>query len=194
MTDPFKIPAGTEALIFDCDGTLVDTLSLYARAWAHGFRPFGREMQEQWYLERAGYSEHPLMDQFEADHDVQVDRHHVLELMRAHFLSDIGTVQEISAVARIVRQNAGFLQMAVASGGSRQIVSACLQAVGLAHLLTTVVTIEDVSRPKPAPDLFLKAAQSLGVDPSRCVAFEDSPQGLQAARSAGMMAIDVRRV
>lgn len=192
MKQPFAIPAGTEALIFDCDGTLVNTLPIYAQAWAYGFRPSGREMQQQWYLERAGYSEHLLMDLFEAEHGVRVDRDQVVQLMRRRFLVDIGAVQEIAAVASIARQNAGVLPMAVASGGSRQIVAACLEAAGLRSIFGAVVTIDDVTRPKPALDLFLTAADRLGAPPRKCVAFEDSEQGLEAALQAGMTAIDVR--
>jgi beta-phosphoglucomutase-like phosphatase (HAD superfamily) len=193
MVRQFELPAGTQALIFDCDGTLVDTLPIYAGAWAHGFQPSGQAMRRDWYLDRSGHSEHTLMDLFDADHGVTVDREQVISLMRQRFLMDIGAVQEITAIAGIARLHQGTLPMAVASGGSREIVSACLQSTGLNVLFETVVTIDDVSRPKPAPDLFLEAARRLKIEPSRCVVFEDSPQGLEAANRAGMIAIDVRR-
>lgn len=191
MKKTFTLPDGTKALIFDCDGTLVDTLPIYAAAWAYGFQPSGRDMQRDWYLERAGYSEHALMDLFDTDHGVVVDREQVIALMRQRFLMDIAAVHEITAVASIARTYQNTFPMAVASGGSRQIVSACLEATDLIRLFATIVTIEDVARPKPAPDLFLEAAHRLGVEPSRCVVFEDSPQGLAAAERAGMRAIDV---
>lgn len=194
MTRTFELPAGVEALIFDCDGTLVDTLPIYAGAWAHGFQPSGQAMARDWYLERAGHSEHALMDQFDADHGVTVDREQVISLMRQRFLMDIAAVQEITAVASLARAHQASLPMAVASGGSRQIVSACLEATGLTKLFATIVTIEDVSRPKPAPDLFLEAARRLKIEPSKCCVFEDSPQGMEAALNAGMHAIDVRAV
>lgn len=187
-----EVPAGAGALIFDCDGTLVDTLPIYAGAWAYGFQPSGQTMKRDWYLERAGHSEHALMDLFDADHGVTVDREQVINLMRQRFLANISAVEEISAVAAIARAHHNEIPMAVASGGSRQIVSACLQATGLNKLFTTIVTIEDVSHPKPAPDLFLEAAGRLNVEPARCVVFEDSPQGLEAAERAGMTAVDVR--
>ncbi|RYF31243.1 MAG: HAD family phosphatase [Comamonadaceae bacterium] len=193
MKSSFFIPDGTEALIFDCDGTLVDTLPIYAGAWAQGFQPSGRTMERDWYLERAGHSEHALMDLFDADHGVTVDRDQVIRLMRQRFLMDISAVQEIATVAAVARAQQGILRMAVASGGSRQIVSACLQATDLNSLFETVVTIDDVLRPKPAPDLFLEAARRLQVEPSRCVVFEDSRQGLEAAERAGMQAVDVTR-
>jgi beta-phosphoglucomutase-like phosphatase (HAD superfamily) len=192
MSAVLEIPVGTEALIFDCDGTLVDTLPLYAAAWSHGFASSGAVMQRSWYLQRAGYSEHALMDLFEKDHALTVDRGQVVSLMRQRFLEDISGVEAIATVAAIARSHHGRLPLAVASGGSRQIVSACLQAVDLASLFTEIVTIEDVRRPKPAPDLFVEAARRLQVSPANCIVFEDSPQGMDAARSAGMYAIDVR--
>lgn len=189
MTRAFKLPTGTRALIFDCDGTLVDTLPIYAGAWAYGFEPSGQTMSRDWYFARAGHSEHSLMDLFDQDHGVTVDRDQVIKLMRTRFLADIAAVKEINAVAGIARRC--DLPMAVASGGSSQIVSACLNAAELAELFSAIVTIEDVSRPKPAPDLFLEAARRLNVEPAHCVVFEDSPQGIEAARAAGMYAIDV---
>ena len=84
--------------------------------------------------------------------------------------------------------------MAVASGGPGAVVRPSLAAVGLLAVFDTVVTIEDVGRPKPAPDLFVEAAARLGVRTQDCLVLEDSPQGLQAARAAGMTAVDVREM
>lgn len=85
--------------------------------------------------------------------------------------------------------------MAVASGGTREIVKATLLATNLLALFDTVVTIEDVQgRGKPAPDIFLEAARRLRVSPGECTVFEDSDEGIKAARLAGMTATDVRLV
>ncbi|MGN6097995.1 MAG: HAD family hydrolase, partial [Bosea sp. (in: a-proteobacteria)] len=138
--------------------------------------------------------EHSLMDLFDADYGVVVDRQQVIRMMRTRFLEDLAAVREITTVADIARSEHGRLPLAVASGGSREIVSACLTASGLSYIFSTIVTIEDVSRPKPAPDLFLEAARRLQVEPSACVVFEDSPQGLTAARAAGMHPVDVRAI
>lgn len=183
--------ADSRALIFDCDGTLVDTPPVYARAWAKGFLPFGREMPTAWYLDRAGMSEHVLIDAFESDFDVKVDREETVKIMRQAFLDEIDALGEITHIARIARENHGKRRMAVASGGSRAIVTASLKATGLDALFETVVTLDDVAHPKPAPDLFLEAARRLGTDPAYCIVFEDSQQGLEAARRAGMREIDV---
>lgn len=79
----------------------------------------------------------------------------------------------------------------VASGGPRDIVTRSLDALGLTHLFQNIITFDDVLKPKPEHDLFLRAAQELGVEPRQCLVFEDSPQGIQAAHAAEMPVINV---
>ncbi|MCK8782784.1 HAD family phosphatase [Roseomonas sp. NAR14] len=191
MPDDDLLPPGTRGLIFDCDGTLVDTPPVYAAAWAAGFRLSGREMARDWYMRRAGLSESTLLDAFEAEHGVALDRAAVVARMRAAFLAGLGRLAEIATVTAIVRGQRGRLPMAVASGGSREIVAATLRATGLAPLFDAVVTFDDVGRAKPDPALFQEAARRLGVPPAGCVVFEDSAEGLEAARRAGMRPVDV---
>ncbi|KFC66764.1 putative phosphatase [Bosea sp. LC85] len=192
MFDLQNLPADIRAIIFDCDGTLVNTLPVYAEAWTQGFRTSGRDMMRDWYLGRAGHSEHALMDLFEADQDVTLDREAVIKVMRKHFLQNVASVGEVEAITAVARHNQGRLPMAVASGGSRQIVTATLEATGLMPLFDTIVTINDVVRPKPEPDLFLEAARRLGIAAADCLVFEDSPEGMEAADRAGMRCIDAR--
>ncbi|MBB4193927.1 beta-phosphoglucomutase-like phosphatase (HAD superfamily) [Rhizobium aethiopicum] len=191
MIDILSLENDFEAVIFDCDGTLVDTPPIYADAWMAGLSLSGKPMNRDWYLLRAGMSEGVLMDAFERDFDVVLDRESVIAAMRSHFLQNVHKVLEVGAVAATVRRLAGLLPMAVASGGSREIVTATLEGTGLRTYFDHIVTIDDVANPKPAPDLFLQAAGLLGVNPARCVVFEDSEQGLESARRAGMSAIDV---
>ena len=159
-----------------------------------GFRSSGREMPAEWYLARAGMSEQVLMGAFEAYADVKLDRDEVVRLMRAAFLEGLHDLREIETIAVIARLNHGQIPMAVASGGSRAIVSATLQATGLMPLFSAVVTIDDVGRAKPAPDLFLEGARRLAVPPEHCLVFEDSREGLEAASRAGMRSLDVAEV
>lgn len=86
----------------------------------------------------------------------------------------------------------GKVPIAVASGGERVVLEATLQAIQLRHSFDAIVSIEDVEQGKPEPDIFLLAAQKLGVEPQACVVYEDSEAGLEAARRAGMRSIDVR--
>jgi HAD superfamily hydrolase (TIGR01509 family) len=82
--------------------------------------------------------------------------------------------------------------MAVATGGTRALCSKTLATLGLLQDFQALVTADDVEHGKPAPDIFLEAARRLGVPPSECCAFEDGELGLQSARAAGMLAIDIR--
>lgn len=183
--------AKADALIFDCDGTLIETAPIYARAWASGFGLSGKAMSADWYKARAGLSEYVLMDDFEARHGAVLDREATLAQMRETFLKELASLREITVVAEIARRNHGERPMAVASGGPAAIVEPSLKAAGLASIFDTVVTFDDVGRAKPEPDLFLEAARRLGVAPERCLVFEDSLQGIEAAKRAGMDVVDV---
>lgn len=186
--------ASADALIFDCDGTLVDTVELYCRAWQAGFADSGYAMARSWYLQRAGMSEHALLDAYEQLAGRALDQTRIIRVMRAAFRSGIESVTEIQEVAKIVRQNFQDKPMAVASGGPREVVESCLRAANLRKYFDVVVTIDDVAAPKPAPDLFLFSADRLGVRPAGCLVFEDSSQGLEAAHRAGMSAIDIAAI
>ncbi len=186
--------ADARAVNFDCDGTLVDTLPLYARAWAAGFRSSGKATPAEWYLARAGMSEYVLMDAFETYAGVTLRRDEVVQLMRAAFLDELHARREIGAVAAIARENHGRRPLAVASGGSRAIVTATLRATGLLPLFDVVVTLDDVGRAKPEPDLFLEAARRLGVPAGQCLVLENSREDLEAANRAGMRSIDVAEI
>ena len=180
-----------DAIIFDCDGTLVDTLPLYHRAYDQAVQAFGVTITEDWYRRRAGMSESVLLDAIEAEFGVNLDRHEVVSRMRTGFVDRLAELREITVVAAIARAWRGRVALAVASGGPRTIVMASLNATGLTALFDTIVTVEEVARPKPAPDLFLEAARRLAATPERCLILEDSAEGLEAARRAGMRAIQV---
>lgn len=194
MQDLKTLLAQAGAIIFDCDGTLVNTPPIYARAWMAGFLRAGKPITADWYLARDGMSEYVLMDAFEAETGLKLNREEVVGTVRAAFLEALAELQEIEAITRIARENHGRLPMAVASGGPKEIVLPTLKVTGLRDLFDTVVTIEDVGRAKPAPDLFLEAARQLGVPPASVLVFEDTSEGLEAASEAGMKAIDVANV
>ncbi|HME24953.1 MAG TPA: HAD family phosphatase [Acetobacteraceae bacterium] len=183
---------GRRAIIFDCDGTLVDSAPIYARAWAAGFAIAGGEMPRDWYFQRSGLSEHVLMDQFEEAFGVTLDRVGTVTTMRLAFLDAIVDLREVEAIAEIARLASGLMPIAVASGGPRAIVHPSLRQTGLDRLFRTIVTFEDVGIAKPAPDLFLEAARQMGVEPAQCLVLEDSETGIDAALAAGMGWVDVR--
>lgn len=186
-------PEPFSALIFDCDGTLADTPRLHFAAWRAALAPVGVELPESWYLARVGLSRLELLRQVQRDYACELEVAEVSAAQARHFCVGLHTVQAVDVVADVARRHVGTVPMAVASGGEREIVEATLETTGLRHLFNTVVTINDVRRGKPAPDLVLEAALRLGVEPESCVVYEDSDEGLEAGRRAGMTVMDVRR-
>ena len=180
------------ALLFDCDGTLADTADLHHYAIAAAVKSLGHEMPKHWYLDRVGLSLDQLLKEFKNLCGVLLDRKDLSPLEEKIYCRNTSMIREIEAVASIVRNNAGKLPMAVVSSSTRRMVMATLEALQLTPYFSTVITVEDTVNPKPAPDGLLKAAQRLGIDPSRCLVFEDSQHGLDAARNANMTAQDVR--
>jgi|HubBroStandDraft_1064217.scaffolds.fasta_scaffold60921_1 beta-phosphoglucomutase-like phosphatase (HAD superfamily) len=180
------------ALLFDCDGTLADTAELHHYAIAAATKSLGHDMPKEWYLDRVGLSLDQLLKEFKHLCGVQLDRKDLSPLEEEIYCRNTSMIREIAAVAAIVRNNAGKIPMAVVSSSTRRMVIATLEALRLTPYFSTVITVEDTENPKPAPDGFLKAAQSLGIEPSRCLVFEDSQHGLDAARRANMSTQDVR--
>jgi HAD superfamily hydrolase (TIGR01509 family) len=183
-----------KALIFDCDGTLADTLPIHCQAWTETLWLFDIEITEDWYYQRAGVSSVELIKLLNHSFDRKLDVAQVRAEKQRRFIAALAQVKPIAPVEAIVRTHHGQTPMAIASGGGRVRVEATLETLGLRHLFAAVVTFEDVNRGKPAPDLFLRAAHILGISPVDCIVYEDSDVGLTAAQLAGMRAMDVRSV
>lgn len=181
------------ALVFDCDGTLVDSAPAHLGALQKAMEPLGLTMTGDWYYPRVGLGPDDLLDEFE-EHVRQkgLPRGEILERYDAAFKRCLPLVREIAVIAGVAREWHGRVPMAVASNGRRENVEATLRAAMLLPLFDLIVGAEDVQRGKPAPDVYLEAARRMGVTPGECIAFEDSDQGLAAARTAGMRVVDIR--
>jgi len=109
-----------------------------------------------------------------------------------YFMELFGAVKEIKVVSDIARKYHGVLPMSLGTGGRKDIAQMTMETVGLSKYFDIMVAADDVIHHKPAPDTFLKCAELMGVEPRFCQVFEDGELGLQAARTAGMIATDVR--
>jgi HAD superfamily hydrolase (TIGR01549 family) len=188
-------PEPYSAIIFDCDGTLVDSTRLYFRAWNALFKSLGAKMSWGWFAAHLGCSWPQIFEQYQKECGISLDGAAALQQFNRAYREAIHTLCEIELVADVARRHFGKVPMAVASGGTREIVEATLRATNLLDLFDAVVTIEDVQgRGKPAPDMFLEAARRLRVPANECTVLEDSDEGIEAARLAGMSATDVRLV
>jgi HAD superfamily hydrolase (TIGR01509 family) len=183
-----------QALVFDFDGTLVDTMPLHFRAWQvlakrHGF-VFPRER----LYAMGGIPTRDILKILRAEQGLSFDPLVVAKEKEETYLALLDEVKPIPEILAIARENFGKLPMAVASGGTRRVIERLLTHLGLGELFAAVVTSEDVVNQKPAPDIFLEAACRLGVPPAQCRAYEDTDLGMAAIRAAGMEAVDVRSI
>lgn len=192
MTIPL-VEGSFAGLVFDCDGTLVDTAPAHLGALQKAMAPLGLTMTADWYYPRVGLGPDALLDEFEEHVAVKgLPRGEILARYDAAFKQCLPLVDEIAMIAEVAREWHGRVPLAVASNGRRENVEATLKAAKLLPLFDLIVGAEDVKRGKPAPDVYLEAARRMKVAPEACIAFEDSNEGLTAARRAGMRTTDIR--
>ncbi len=192
--DPLAVPAHIRGLIFDCDGTLADTMPLHWQAWRQIAAQHGFHFTEERFYALAGIPSRDILRQLGEEQGLRLDPLGIAREKEQAYLALLGHVAPIELVVNIARAQHGRLPLAVASGGSRHIIERVLDHLGIRSWFDAVVTNEDVARQKPAPDIFLEAARRLGVPPRDCRAYEDAELGLAAIRAAGMEAVDVRRL
>lgn len=185
-------PTPYAALIFDCDGTLVDTAAANESAWRTALAGWQVDLDPAWYQSRTGLSADRLLAELETETGAELDYRAVHAAALDAYQWLIHTITPHKTVSAVAEAHRGRVPMAVASGGARQAVEETLRVTGLRPLFDTVVTRDDVRYGKPAPDVYLLAARRLGVAPHACVAYEDTDEGVASALAAGMTVIDVR--
>ncbi|WP_149139520.1 HAD family hydrolase [Gemmobacter caeruleus] len=182
-----------KALIFDCDGTLVLTGDLHFDAFTEAFARQGAALDRGFYHARGGLARQGLISEWVAETGAGLDVARAVQdsIDAAARLARAGQCAPNPPVAALARAW-GARPSAVASNGEAVVVEAILGGAGLRDLFDTVVTLCDVPAPKPDPAMFLLAAARLGTAPADCLVLEDSAQGMEAARRAGIPALDVR--
>jgi HAD superfamily hydrolase (TIGR01509 family) len=185
-----EIPEGDfAAYIFDCDGTLADTMPLHYKAWCGVLREHDADFPEALFYELGGMPTDKIVELLNNRHGYSMPPAETAKKKEELFLSMLAEIEPIEPVVAIVRKVGGRLPMAVASGGHREVVRRTLGALGLLEKFSAVVCAEDYARGKPFPDPFLVAAERLGVEPRKCLVFEDTALGEEAARAAGMTSV-----
>jgi beta-phosphoglucomutase-like phosphatase (HAD superfamily) len=188
-----------EGYIFDCDGTLADSMPLHYQAWCQSLlEKLGRpsDFTEEMFYRFGGMPARQIVERLNHDFGYNLPPEktaHEKEMVFLELLPRIGPVQEVIDVLYHLGPEA---KIAVASGGLTDIVCQTLGHLGIKYgpgeIIQYVVGSDQVAHGKPNPELFLRAAELLGVDPKRCLVFEDAEPGFLAAKAAGMKWIDVR--
>jgi beta-phosphoglucomutase family hydrolase len=191
VTDCMKleIPNGEFAgYIFDLDGTLVDTMPLHYRAWDLAMREAGLacQLDEELFYSLGGVPTRRVAELIGQHYRLKIDVEQVFHTKERIFTEIRADARLIEPVVAFARRVAKSHPVSIASGGTSDIVHPMLRLTGLAEIFTVVVSADDVVHGKPAPDMFLLAAEKMGVEPTRCLVFEDAEPGMRAAEAAGM--------
>lgn len=176
-----------QAFIFDLDGTLINSMPYHVKAWVDTSLEYGYDLDPKVIYEMGGVDNRGVVNHLKTlglkcdDVDAFIKRKFNL------YRQNIDKVEAFPAPAQmLLTAHARGIKIAVGTGSQRRNVEDVLKRTGLYSSVDVVVTSEDVTRHKPDPQTFLICAQRLGVEPRRCLVFEDAPLGVQAAKAAGM--------
>jgi HAD superfamily hydrolase (TIGR01509 family) len=186
------IPERIKGLIFDCDGTIVDTMPVHYLAWCKALARHGLALPEERFYSFAGATSPSIVKKLAEEQGVACDPAAVAHEKEDLYEASLRDLEPIHNVVAIARREKGRRKLAVASGGRREAVRTSLEVIDVDHLFEIIVGMEDVKVGKPSPELFLMAAGLIGVPPEACLVYEDGDLGIEAAKRAGMEWIDVR--
>ena len=180
------------AVIFDMDGLMVDTEPVYQIAWQQAAAELGYDLDDELYAKFVGRPtpacEAIIIERFGIAFPLERFRERWPDLWRSEV--DRNGVQTKPGIGEILSfVESQRLPMALATSSEAEYVEVTLRRAGLTDLFAAMVTGDEVSRGKPEPDIYLEAARKLGVQPSACVALEDSEAGILAIQRAGMTGI-----
>lgn len=177
--------------IFDLDGLLADTERIHCRAYQMAFAEKAVELSEDEYAEHWIRQGKGIVDWVD-NHSLRFDPHALRQRKSEHYLTLLETsLRPMDGALQLLEALKGKLRIGLASSSYRDAIDGVLSGLKIAHYFEVIVSGLDVARLKPAPDIFLKAANDLGVAPSECLVLEDAEKGVVAAHLAGMRCIAV---
>ena len=181
-----------QGLIFDCDGTLADTMPAHYVSWYETMGRYGIDFPEDRFYALGGVPTERVVAILAQEAGIELDAPAVAREKEEHFHRSLEQIERVEPVVAIADEHRGKLPMAVATGSERWSAERMLHHLGILSWFDALVCADDVERHKPEPDTFLLAAERLGVAPADCLVYEDTDLGMEAARRAGMDAVDVR--
>ncbi|TAG10430.1 MAG: HAD family phosphatase [Verrucomicrobia bacterium] len=190
----FSFPtSGFDAVIFDCDGTLVDSMPAHFDAWCEALALYGAAgiFKEDVFFAMGGRPTKDIVGELNDVYHLKLNPEEVAFAKREAFLNRLHQITLIDEVANFAQSLRGKVPLAIASGGSRMVVEKTLSMLNVSDWFDEVITADDVKEGKPAPDMFLKAAKLMNVNPAACLVLEDAPAGIIAAERAGMQVISI---
>jgi HAD superfamily hydrolase (TIGR01509 family) len=184
------LPAGDfRAYLFDCDGTVVDSMPLHYKAWKEALAECNCDYPEELFYAWGGKPVREIIADLNKMQGLNMPVESVAERKEALYLKQLPELKTIAEVAEVIEAEHGRIPFAVVSGSRRDSVVGSLTTVQLLDKFDAIVTAEDYKNAKPAPDPFLIAAEKLGIAPGDCLVFEDTALGIQSATAAGMASV-----
>jgi beta-phosphoglucomutase family hydrolase len=185
-----KLPAGSfRAYLFDCDGTIADSMPLHYNAWKKALAEWNCEFDEKLFYSWGGKPVREIIAALNEMNGLHLPIETVATRKERLYHEQLPQLKAIPEVLEHIDAQHGQIPFAVVSGSRRSSVVGSLNALGLLGKFDTIVAAEDYKNAKPAPDAFLLAASRLGVAPVDCLVFEDTALGIQAATAAGMASV-----
>jgi HAD superfamily hydrolase (TIGR01509 family) len=182
-----------EALIFDLDGTLSDSLPVHIATWHKVCAHFNCEFDPAIFPELTGMPTIQFAYRIIRDNHLEgVDAAEMVRMKQHIFWESIDLLKPHEPVVNLVYQYHKRIPLTVGTGASRRSAELQLKALNIYNMIDAVVTAEDVTEHKPEPQTFLRCAELVNVNPLKCHVFEDGILGMQAAKKAGMFLTDVR--
>ena len=187
-----KLPDGPfKAYLFDCDGTIVDSMPLHYVAWKTVLAEYGCAFDEKLFYAWGGMPVTEIIAALNVRSGLAMPVEEVMHRKEAMYYEILPKLKAVPEVLEHIHMSHGKIPFAVVSGSTRDSVTRSLETLGILDRFETLVCAGDYGKSKPDPEPFLIAAQRLGVKPEDCLVFEDTEMGIQAATAAGMKSVKI---
>jgi len=187
-----KLPEGKfEAYLFDCDGTIVDSMPLHYRAWKKALGEWDCEFSEKLFYDWGGLPVAEVISTLNRQQGLQMPVEEVEHRKEQLYYELLPQLRAVPEVLEHIEAQRGRIPFGVVSGSRRESVVASLTVVNLLDLFQAFVCAGEYKKSKPDPEAFLMAAEQLNVKPEACLVFEDTELGIQAAQAGGMFWVKV---
>jgi len=187
-----KLPEGKfSAYLFDCDGTIVDSMPLHYVAWKKALGEWGCEFDENLFYAWGGRPTGEIISTLNQQQGLNMPVEAVSSRKEDFYFELLPQLTAVADVVEHIEADHGRIPFAVVSGSRRDSVIASLTSLKLLDRFDMLVCAEDYTKSKPDPEAYLLAASKLGVAPEKCLVFEDTDLGIQAAKAAGMATVKI---
>ncbi|SRR5579862_5983218 len=184
-------PGNFQAYLFDCDGTIADSMPLHYIAWNKALAEWNCSLPEKDFYAWGGLPVARIIADLNRQHGLNMPVEETAHRKENYYYEILSQLKPVPEVLEVIHASYGRIPFAVVSGSTRESVVASLEALHLLEKFPVIVGAGDYRKPKPDPEAFLLAAERVGIAPEFCLVFEDTEMGIQAATAAGMASVKV---